>query len=136
MELSLSDFLGAVVFFALTFMLELIPGLRALWDKVSGEWKPLTLLLLAIMIVAATLGLQCAGIDTGGPIACPVEGQWAQTIFTLILGIIAWTFSQMTFPTMQGPLGDRVKYRLPVPISETVVYEFDDDEEGDEGGYG
>ena len=136
MDITLSEFLGVVVYFALTFMLELIPPLKWLWWRVSGERKPLVLLLLAIAIVAATMGLQCAGIETGAPLVCPEDGLWAQTIFSLVLGIIAWTASQMTFPTMQGPLGDRMRYRLPMNAGAARPDEFGDVyDEGDSPGF-
>lgn len=106
-----TELIGMAVYFALTFLVELIPPLRKQWDKIQGEWKPLVLLVTAIVLVAAATGLACLGIDTGSGIVCPERSFVGQFVVSALLGLVVWTASQMTFPSMQAAVADRVKYR-------------------------
>ena len=87
MKVSLTpDFLAPVAGAVLSLAFAYIPGLKRLYDPLSGEWKRVIMALLLLIVAAATYGLGCAGIIQG--IDCSQNGL-IQLVQVFVLAMMA-----------------------------------------------
>lgn len=92
---------------ALSIALEVVPGLRDLWQRLPGEWRALTVLILCLGIPVAATGAACLGVDLRLGATCPdpTDPQlWADAVLT---GLSAYLGSQISFEA----LGRRARAR-------------------------
>jgi len=100
------EFVAAAVASAISLALEIVPGLRQVWEKVATQWKPLIVFVLCFAIPYGLSYLACAGVYLGGGAVCPADAQSHADL--IMLGILAFVSSQATFAAIGQSLSERL----------------------------
>ena len=110
--------------------LDISPGLKGLWDKLSSEVKLIVIVLLCFGLPFGAMGLACAGILIGVAVSCPAGATAAQTIFnTLLLGFAAFVMATGNHELYQIKEANRANVYLARTIDALGEEdEYDDDD--------
>jgi len=104
-----SEAVAAFVAAFLSLALEVIPGLRDLWDGVATKYKPLVVLGLSLLVPVGAVGLACGGVDIGLGATCANPADAQLWIGAVKIGFAAFIASQVTFRYVGANLADRLK---------------------------
>jgi drug/metabolite transporter (DMT)-like permease len=108
MELTDVAIAGLVAAF-LSLVLEVVPGVADLWEKVDKKYKSLVVLVVSLLVPPAIVGLSCLGVDVGFGSVCPDPANPQLWVDAVLLGLAAFFASQVTFEYASASLGARVK---------------------------
>jgi drug/metabolite transporter (DMT)-like permease len=108
MEFSDIAIAGLVAAF-LSLVLEVVPGVSDLWEKVDKKYKSLIILVVSLIVPPALVGVSCLGVDLGFGQICPNPADPQMWFNAVLLGLGAFFASQVTFEYASASLGARVK---------------------------
>lgn len=100
--------IAAVVAGAISVALEVVPGLRGLWDKLNTDYKALVVFVLCLLLPPLFVGASCLGLDIGVGAVCPDPANAQMWFDALRLGFFAYLGSQVTFEVISLPMSKRV----------------------------
>lgn len=80
------DFLSLVAGTIISLVLSYIPGLKAWYEKLSGDWKRFILLVCLALASAGVFALGCAGFITTS-LTCDKMGVWAMIQYFILAAI-------------------------------------------------
>jgi hypothetical protein len=102
------DIIAGVVAGAISIALEVVPGLREVWQGVGRRWKPAVVLALSLGVPLVATWAACRGIDIGLGALCQDPGSPQVWVDAVRLGFVAFLASQVTFHAVSEPLGRRM----------------------------
>jgi hypothetical protein len=103
-----AEIVAAVVAAVISILLEVVPGLAAVWGKVDPTYKRLTWLIGCLLVPMVVLGAGCIGLALGvvAP-ACDKQG----IIMALKIAFVAYFAGQATFAVLGRAIRRRKRDR-------------------------
>ena len=89
------EFLSLIAGTIISLALSYIPGLKAWYEKLSGDWKRFILLVCLALAAAGVFALGCAGFITTA-ISCDKMGVWAMVQYFILAAIASQGTYQLT----------------------------------------
>lgn len=102
------EIIAVVVAGAISVALEVVPGLRGLWDRLATDSKALVVFLLCLLLPPVFVGAACLGVDVGAGAVCPDPANAQMWFDALKLGVFAYLGSQVAFEFLSLPMGKRI----------------------------